>query len=325
MTVRAFLVLFVITRLAAEPPPEVPRQIDNETVLLPTQWFLRPVGAQTVVGDFPVNLSLSPDGRFAAVLHSGQGQHEVVVLNAANGRIISRVALEECFYGVAFSSDGKRLHCSGAGEEVVHLFDFADGFLSSPRKIALRDVKARGVPAGLAVAKDGTIYVANVWGHSVSRVQLGKDEPVIAELLFSERAPVFPAPPTTTDEPSITKRTDAQLEPTKVEDPFPYACVLDEKRGRLYVSLWAKAHVAVIDTNTFKEVARWPVEEHPNEMLLSADGTRLFVANANRNSVSVLDPETGVIRETLVATLPSPDSPRPTSRRRRATRRTRSR
>jgi YVTN family beta-propeller protein len=62
--------------------------------------------------------------------------------------------------------------------------------------------------------------------------------------------------------------------------------------------------VAVIDTKEFKVVARWKVEDHPNEMLMSKDGRRLFVANANRNSVSAIDVETGKISETLVATLP---------------------
>src|SRR5687767_9849011 len=97
---------------------QVPRQVDDETVLLPTQWFLRPVGRQIVVGDFPVNIALAPGGRFAAVLHSGNGRHEIVVLDTDRGALVSRVALEESFYGLAFSADGKRLHCSGAGDEV---------------------------------------------------------------------------------------------------------------------------------------------------------------------------------------------------------------
>ena len=284
---------------------QVPRQVDDETVLLPTQWFLRPVGRQIVVGDFPVNIALAPGGRFAAVLHSGNGRHEIVVLDTDRGALVSRVALEESFYGLAFSADGKRLHCSGAGDEVVHVFDFAQGFLSAPRTIRLRDVATRGIPAGLAIAKDGTIYVANVWGQTISRVRAGKN-PQVTELPLAAPNPAAPATAPTTDEPSITKRTDAQLEPTKVEDPFPYTCVLDEKRSRLYVSLWAKGQVAVIDTKKFVEVTRWKVEEHPNEMLLSADGARLFVANANRNSVSVLDPASGATLETLVATLPIP-------------------
>ncbi len=54
--------------------------------------------------------------------------------------------------------------------------------------------------------------------------------------------------------------------------------------------------------------ARWPVQEHPNELLLTRNGKILFVANANRNTVSVLDTGTGRPVETLTAEL-EPDSP----------------
>jgi YVTN family beta-propeller protein len=129
-------------------------------------------------------------------------------------------------------------------------------------------------------------------------------------------APVKPAAvrpsaaerPADKEERPLTKRAEQLLENTDPSLPFPYACVLDEPRGRLYVSLWAQAAVAVIELATRREIARWPVEEHPNEMLLAADGTRLFVANANRNSVSVIDPDTGGTVETLVATL-TPNAP----------------
>src|SRR4051794_40887865 len=100
---RHLLALTLLAAVAvAEPPPEVPRQIDDETVLLPSQWFLRPVGRQVVVGDFPVNIAVAPGGHFAAVLHSGQGAHEIAVLDTAKGSLISRVRIEESFYGLAF-------------------------------------------------------------------------------------------------------------------------------------------------------------------------------------------------------------------------------
>src|SRR2546422_5947630 len=51
-----------------------------------------------------------------------------------------------------------------------------------------------------------------------------------------------------------------------------YACRLDEKRQRLYVSLWAQAAVAVVDLKATQVIARWPAQEHPCEMLLTASG-----------------------------------------------------
>ena len=43
-------------------------------------WSLRPVGKQVMLGDFPVNIAVHPSSRFAAVLHSGYSEHEIIVV-----------------------------------------------------------------------------------------------------------------------------------------------------------------------------------------------------------------------------------------------------
>src|SRR5438046_6444133 len=103
-----------------------------------TTLFLSPTGKQLVVGDFPVNIAVHPGGKFAAVLHCGNSQNEVVVFDIAKPKIVSRAEIDEAFYGLAFSHDGKTLVCSGAGSEVIHVFDFADGYLANHREIKLR-------------------------------------------------------------------------------------------------------------------------------------------------------------------------------------------
>ena len=65
------------------------------------------------------------------------------------------------------------------------------------------------------------------------------------------------------------------------------------------MSLWSKAKVAVVNTETFTVTGHWTTEEHPNEMLLAQGGKILFVANANRNTVSVIDTEAGRSIETI--------------------------
>lgn len=299
--------------------PEVPGARGRGTVLLPNQWLLKPVGRQIALGDFPVNIAVAPDGKFAAVLHSGYGDQEIVVLSLKSNSvaILSRVPVNESFYGLAFSPDGKRLYCSGAGDEVVHEFKFEGGYLTWQRGLKLRDKNVRGIPAGVALGAGGRkLFVANLLGQSVSQVEVDgtptstSSNAYWPETVFSTNAPVYhPANSTATaDEAAITKRTEAALEDSLSNLPYPYGCVVDEKRGRLYVSFWAQACVGVIDLNTGELVTRWATEEHPNEMLLSKSGRHLFVANANRNSVSVIDAETGRTIETLVATL-LPDSP----------------
>jgi hypothetical protein len=74
---------------------------------------------------------------------------------------------------------------------------------------------------------------------------------------------------------------------------------LDESKNRLYVSLWGKAEVAVINTSEAMVVDRWKSEEHPNELRLARKGKVLYCANANRNTVSVFDTEAGKAVETI--------------------------
>jgi DNA-binding beta-propeller fold protein YncE len=305
-----FLASLLLVAPMASRAVDLPGQRPDGSVLLPNQWSLRPVGQQISVADFPVNLDLHPAGKFAAVLHCGYGQHEIVILDLATNTIASRAKLAEAFYGLAFSKDGTHLFCSGASDETIRAFRFADGQLTEPAAYPLRDPKLRGIPCGLAVSGDArTLYAANLWCHSISRVHFAEDGtaqtdelPLFDKTAISQE--VAPAPATDTDDPSITKRALQLLDTTDPSAPFPYACVLDEKRSRLYVSLWAQASVAVIDTKSFAVIGRWKTEDHPNEMLLSKDGRRLYVANANHNTVSVLDATAdGRTLETLLAEL----------------------
>ncbi len=69
------------TRPAPSPTPRVlPGILAGGDVRLPNGWSLRPAGKQVALGDFPVNVALHPDGKWAAVLHAGFGEHEIVVV-----------------------------------------------------------------------------------------------------------------------------------------------------------------------------------------------------------------------------------------------------
>ncbi len=300
------------------------------TVRLPNQWALDPVGRHVRLGDFPVNIAVHPEGRYAVVLHCGYGQHELIAVDLREAAIVSRAALDEAFYGLAFGPGGRQIYASGAGKETVHAFDFDRGHFTNARHLPLRDPKSRGVPAGLAVSPDGRrLWVANVLGHRLTEVALdapGATSSVLAEVVLQDRtaAAASPAasaaapaaapspspddPVRSEDEEAITKRARALLESLKDDAPYPYACALDAKRQRLYVSLWGQSTVEVLDLASRRSLAHWRVQEHPNELLLTRTGRHLFVANANRNTVSVLDADSGRTLETLAAEL-EPGSP----------------
>jgi YVTN family beta-propeller protein len=276
-------------------------------VLLPNQWSLRPAGKQVALGDFPVNIAVHPGGRFAAVLHCGYSEHEILVVDLASASVVSRTGLHEAFYGLEFSRDGRQLFCSGASDEVVHSFEFRQGSLTNQHRIRLHDAKLRAVPAGLAVdAAAKRLFAANVWGDRVTRVDLSLEPKAVDILLGTNTGPLALAPVAASpdfEDAAATKREESSLYVAGKEDGFPYACRLDEARQRLYVSLWAQAAVAVIDLTTERVLARWPVQEHPCEMVLTRSGKRLFVANSCRNTVTVLDTVTGHPLETIWAAL----------------------
>lgn len=285
---------------------EWPGQKPDGSLLLPNQWSLHPAGKQVELGDLPINIATHPTGQFAAVLHSGYSQHEIIIVDIPAAKVVSRTKLHEAFYGIEFSRDGRDLFCSGAGDEVVHQFDFHEGLLSNPRLIRLHPRKDRGVPAGLALDRGAReLFVANVWGNRITRVDLAHQDHISDFLLSSAPAPgpVLQVPSRDFDTAAAQKRAEAALARVSSEDTFPYACRLDEKRRRLYVSLWAQAAIAVLDLPSERVMARWPAQEHPCEMALTRNGQRLFVANASRNTVTVFDTTSGKAIETIWASL----------------------
>ena len=208
-------------------------------------------------------MAVHPSEPVLAILHAGYGEHEVVTASTETGKIIGRVALPETFAGLVWSADGKQLFVGGGFDDRVYRFDHAGGLLSHKTTLPHPDPeKSLKVPGGLALSADGkTLWVANVYGHSLARLD-------------------------------TTAGTIRDLIPLAA-DSYPYGLAWDEPRKRLYVSLWNHASVAVIDTETLKVAGSLPTQEHPNELLLARGGKVLYVANANRNSVSVIDTVAG--------------------------------
>ena len=257
--------------------PEVtwPGLTRSGAVLLPGGWSLRPAGQQARLGDFPVLIAVHPSEPILAVLHAGYGEHEVITVHAQTGKVIGRVPVHETFSGLAWSPDGRRIYAGGAWDDVVYAFDHEAGLLSHQVKLTYPRVLESGLHrgvAGLALADEGkTLYAANVFGHTVARFDTGGGK-LVAEWMLDE-------------------------------DSFPYGLAWDAARKHLYVSLWGKAEVAVLDPSASsgpaKLVGCWATQEHPNEMLLAPGGKVLYVANANRNTVSVIDTEAGKAVETI--------------------------
>jgi YVTN family beta-propeller protein len=255
-------------------PVTLPGLTRSGTVLLPNGWSLRPAGKQSPLGDLPVILAENPKAPVLAILHAGYGEHEVWTVDARSGRTIARAAIPFSFSGLTWSADGARLYVGGGFDDLIYSFDHQDGLLSNRRtfeypggappqegpepRLGQRDKKPGRVTAGLAVSADGkSLWAANAFGHTLARFDT-ETKALVAEIALGP-------------------------------DSYPYGLALDEPAGRIYVSLWGAAKVAVVDIKANALRGQYETQEHPNEMITAKKGRYLFVANANRNTVTVLD------------------------------------
>ena len=291
----AAILLSASVSIADEPPkqdrrPRWPGLTTSGDVLLPNGWSLRPAGTQTPLGDFPIAIAEHPSAPILAILHAGYGEHEILTLDTKTRKVIGRVSIPETYGGIVWDADGKRLYVGGGFDVVVYRFDHAGGLLSNRATIDLdagtiqEDAKiddgeplvrsqrgakaAAGSVASLALSADGkTLWVADAFGHQLRRLD--------------------------------TKTGKAGKSVAFEKGSYPFGLRLVEDSGRIYVSLWGAAKVAVVDVKEDSLAGSYPTEEHPNEMVATKAGDRLFVANANRNTVTVIDTKQGRPIETI--------------------------
>jgi DNA-binding beta-propeller fold protein YncE len=292
--------------LALAAPPILPGLQPDGSVLLHNQWPIRPAGRQVDLGDFPLNLAVDPSGRYAAVLHCGHGTHEIRIVDLAAGRSGAPQPIREAFYGLAFSADGRSLVCSGASDGVLHVFGFHAGRLTPGHDVRVIPQDNPGVVAGLALGPDGrSAAVGILFSSEVVRLDLRTGKSIWTTHIEKPGQPPLSAPsPRYTFAPN-DETADRRL----VDTSNPLSLAWDTRRDRIYASLWGSAAIAVLKADDGRLVECWPAGSHPNEILLSPDGSRLFVSNGGLNTVTVLDAGSGSRLEEIRSSLAATDRP----------------
>ncbi len=108
------------------------------------------------------HVSVSPDGRLAAVTHPSEGS--ISVLNLKSYEVVSSVLTGPLPNYALFSPDSKRIYVSNAGNGTVSEVDTA-------RLIVRQNFVVGDGPEHLAMSRDGrNIYVANTDGGTVSEI-----------------------------------------------------------------------------------------------------------------------------------------------------------
>ncbi len=171
--------------------------------------------------------------------------------------------------GIAPSPDGRMLYVAENLADSVAVVDVASG------RVVQRLATER-YPYGIAVARDGTVYVSAWGGHTVSVFAPGRPAGSAGAGMLRDAGRV-------------------------TVDRHPSAILLNADGSRLFIASGSTDRIAVLDTRHREIVTRLldpppagPREgSTPNALALSSDGTRLFVAEADNNAVAVFNLSSG--------------------------------
>ena len=245
-------------------------------VLLSNGWTLTPAGRSLPLGDLPLNIAVSLSKKLIAVTNNGQGVQSIQLINPSTEKILDNIIVPTSWYGLKFSTDEKMLYASGGNDNWIMQYAIVNN------KLLLKDTIKLGKkwpekisPAGIEL-NDATkmMYVVTKENNSLYVIDL-KSKEIKQQLSLGAEA---------------------------------YACLLSPDKKELYISLWGGDKVLVY--NIAAKVIRHEINvgDNPNELLLSKNGKILFVANANDNSVSLIDINKKKVIEVLNAAL-YPDAP----------------
>lgn len=269
------LVLFlsaVIAGCAAPAPSLLPGRLPDGRVRLPNGWYLSPAGVQVGLGELPLNIAITPDERYAITTDDGTAVQNLTVVDVASWRVVQKLPVKKAWVGLRLIDGGRRLLVSGGNDNRVNLYDFNDGKLTFADSL----IVDRPRPASL------------VW---------------IAGLDYDSESDLVYAAGKENRSLNVLRLADRKLVRTLKLPATPYTCLVSGINPYVYVSLWGGSSVAFVDRKTGEIVRTVRVGDHPCDMVESPDGRRLFVANANDNTVSAIAIGEGSVRETIHAAL----------------------
>ena len=252
------------------------QQLESKRVHLPNGWSLTPVGKSLPLGDLPLNIAVSPSKKYLAVTNNGQSTQSLQLIDVKSERVRSTVVIPKSWYGLKFSADEKFLYASGGNDNWILKYAVQNN------RLVLKDSIKLGQP----------------WPYKISPTGIDIDD--TRNLLY-----------VVTQENDSLYVVDLKTKKTirgKQLGGEGYSCVLSPDKKLLYISCWGCDRVYIYNTQVGEFSGEIPVGDNPNEICLSKNGTYLFVANANDNSVSVINTGERKVIETLNAAL-YPNSP----------------
>jgi len=226
--------------------------------VLPNGRAVSPAGDWITVNRFPIDVEVSPDGRFAVVASTTRPRMTLVDTDAMTVQQVERPF--NTFYGTIFNSAGDRFWVPGGGANKVYEYELVGG-----AAIPGREIPVQGYPAGIALSADEeTLLIACNLGKLLRMIDLASG-------------------------------LEVGFIPTGL---YPYDVKVHPSGTLAYVSNWGASSVSVLDLVNLSETHRIEVGKNPEGMALSQDGSRLFVTNSDSDTLSVIRTDTHEVAAT---------------------------
>ena len=294
----------------------------SATLDLPTSKRLSLVpGAPQRINSLPMSMALSPDGRYAVTVNAGYGTSEsgyhqsLAVLDTTTGQLTDfpealtgtgRDAAQTLYSGLAFSRDGNQLYASiasltdpeGKGKDAtgsgVVVYSLAEGKLTRDHilRIPLQHLEGArrtrligGEPGSVGVPYPAALAVLPHQSDS------DPDRLLIADNLSDDVLLMDAA------SGKILHRFDLS-ESDAVPSTYPIALAVTCDGQRAFAALWNASEIVELDlahnTVGHKLALMKPKSDirpgsHPCAFELSSEGSRLYVALANRDAIAAVD------------------------------------
>jgi YVTN family beta-propeller protein len=246
----------------------------------------------------PVDCALTDGGRTLVV----KNLQDLVFIDTAAGRIRQTLSLprpakkdEKLYFSVVgLVVDGDRVYASDSNKHVRIARRQADGAYAwdVPIEILPPNVKGAPHPAGLARDADGGLWVTATRANNVQRVQPGDSETVAVGV--APFALCFPRadhgyvtnwggdPPRPGDPQSLSSDTPVRID------------------ARTNVANDGTVSVLAREGGRWKQIKSLRVGLHPSGMAQGPGRRLLYIANANSDTVSVIDTRTDAVIETIL-------------------------
>jgi len=306
---------------AASSQRTVGPQQDGSIVVSDNQT-LTPAGRIVELGS-PVRakaIALNPNGKShtAAVLLMGSPQ-PIIVVDTLTGQVLQRFLPADAtagtakersagsFNGITYSSDGTRLLFSQDNNYVaVAKVDRETGLLSNEQRVGLPEPPADGRPyhnaksinpGGIAFSENCEYaYVALNAANTLGVIDL-----TASPARLVKQIPVGNVPNTVVVRGNYAYVSNEGGRPATHEDFTNYSdgtpIVVDPKDAFTLTGT-----VSVVDLTTGKQVKTIPVGLHPAGMTIA--GSKLYVANAYSDSLSIIDLQTDKVTRTIGLSVP---------------------